>query len=334
MPIIWRSFIRSFLSLFLLVLTLIIFLLLLFRLHDIISLIAISASPIIIGKFIASLIPYSLPQAIPIAALITAYVLSERLSEKSEWVALRTLGFKKSTLLLPFCFLGLFLSLSALILLGEICPKMRETSRKLIHKAFTSNPLLLFQNDRFIPTKDSICLANESSSQGEHQLDNLFFIYKEPRSGYLQMLVIDHLRMDQHFDIQGFNVASISHHKEHLVLDQEKEVFVSISHLIPPFIPDLNAEEYLPFMKIQTTKELFRRLMLSCYPLLFTLLGVVYGMSIGKRQRSKAPLISILALASLSFVCYFSGRATNQWLLYLIPAVILPIAIFKKAKEN
>ena len=99
-----------------------------------------NASPLLIGRFILSVIPFSLVYTIPWGFLVAVLLVFGRLSAENELVSMRMAGVGLFRVAMPVFVLGILLSGLCLWLNISIGPKAKDTTKFVLYEAVKENP--------------------------------------------------------------------------------------------------------------------------------------------------------------------------------------------------
>jgi lipopolysaccharide export system permease protein len=345
MPILWRYLFIHFFQVFSLSVCAFISILLVTKFQDIARFASTGAAKSPTCLFICYQIPSILPLAIPVSCLIAALLLLQRLCRSHELTALRACGLSLSTLAAPLFFMGALLTLLNFIFVSEVAPKCRALSKGLAYEMAAANPLSLLQKETLVPLKNSYFDMKVLKS-GKYAKD-LIFIMKNLSNQRLGVLAAKELLLDGDY-LTGKSVSFISsvdskkvENFDHLVIENQVEMRTKTSeigqflhpsnwnfnfdYLTIPMIRAKNyagqeAKEHLPFKSYQ---EIARRLTLALAAFTFTVIGVAYGLEIG-RTRSKKALFWALSLAALFMICFLMAKSMKHSLLAPILCYLLP----------
>lgn len=99
-----------------------------------------NASPLLIGRFILSVIPFSLVYTIPWGFLVAVLLVFGRLSAENELVSMRMAGVGLLRIAMPVFVLGALLSGLCLWLNVSMAPKAKDTIKFVLYEAVRENP--------------------------------------------------------------------------------------------------------------------------------------------------------------------------------------------------
>ena len=349
MPILWRYLLRSYFQVFLLCVTGLISVLLVTRFQEIAKFATASASVVSIFFFTMYQIPYILPLAIPISCLISAILLLQKLSHSHELTAFRACGLGLAPIAFPLILSGVLLGFGNFVVASEIAPRCRGLSKKLIFDLVSSNPLVIMQKDTVLKFKDAYT-EMRSYKDGQFARD-VFVVTKNASSDRLGLMTAKELSVKDDI-LFGKDVSFISsidakndNGFDHLVIENQKMMNTKASNLSQHMQTAdwLKGSDYLPlklllakqvlekktnstFMKT-TSIEIAKRISLGLAAFTFTLIGVSYGMEIGRQKRKKGSFwaFGLAAFFMVSFVATKSlkGSPTAAILAYMLPHPII-----------
>jgi lipopolysaccharide export system permease protein len=335
MPIIWRYLLRSFFQVLTLSVSSFIAILLVLRFQEIARFASSGTAKLKVFLFALLQIPYILPIAIPISCLITAMLLFQRLSKTHELTAFRTCGLGLKPITTPLIYAGLFLSLFNWTISCEIAPRCRALSKELIYQTAAANPLFLLQKESLVKLKNAYIDMRVLKS-GKYAED-LIFATKNTTNNRLTLMIAKELTLRGDL-LKGEQVTLISsvdpkkeHGFDHLVIENQAVMDTKASNLSQHTqAADWNGSyEYQPLRAILAREavekkhetifsigrsaqlELSRRLSISLAAFTFTLIGVAFGMQIG-RHRSRKGIFWAIALASCYLICFVIAKSLRH----------------------
>lgn len=372
MPLFFSYLIKEFFTVFILALLSFITILFTTRLEDIAHFASFGADLQLIGFFTLLQIPYILPIAIPVSCLISSVLLMQRLSKDKELTALRASGFSLKDILTPLLFIALILSLVNLYTVSELTSLSHRKANSLKLELREINPLLLLHNKALMRAKGAFCSTRGQSKLGEHAKDLLCAIPNEKTETIL-LLLADSIETGKE-DLQSSGLSLISETKRGdgdfptvllETMDQSQISLVNFSHILGEKVfkvtnDSLSLKELLAKKEREknalsaleenqvneaarnTLKEsiaslrsdLARRLSLGLSPLAFTLLGIAFGITLG-RSPSPFKLAFPIGLAAVYLVLFFAGKATSgkpnlSFFLYLLPLFLISFFSLRK----
>lgn len=349
MPILWRYLTKHYLYVFFLSVLGFISVLLVTRFQDIARFAATGASKSFVLKFVLCQIPHILPLAIPISCLISAIVLFQTLSRSHELTALRVSGLGIGPITFPLIVWGILFSLLNFIVVSEISPQCKATSRGLSYQMTAMNPLCLLQKQTLIKLDHSF-LDMRILKSGRYAEDVLF-ITRNLSSKRLGIMAAKKLTVKNDL-LYGKDVAFIStidskkeDNFDHLVIENQKQMQTPSNQLIyylrsgnSNFNPDyLNMRMLLAKHRLEIgsqnkvnarlAQEIGRRISLALAPFIFTLIGIAFGIEIARVFKVKRVLWAT-ALTAFYLVAFISAKSLkHNWQLsvafFLLPHPIL-----------
>jgi lipopolysaccharide export system permease protein len=352
MAILWRYLLRSYFQVFLLSISGFVALLLVVRFSDIASFATTGAGWGTVGMFTLYQIPYILPLAIPISCLIASILLLQRLSHTHELTACRASGLGLKTILFPLFAAGLLLTLVNFTILSELGPACKARAKRLVYEMAMRNPLALFQKDSPIKLKDAY--VDIKTLRSGQYAEDLVLILKNLSNERLGLMTAKELWIEGD-SLMGKEVAFISSLDpkqedafDHLIIENQATMSTMASYL-SQLIQNADLQlhyDYLPLRLIlakrflsqkftfgHVEEELSRRFTLALAALSFTIIGVAFGVEIG-RNRNNRGLFWAIGLAAFFMVCYVGAKSFRHApiptvCLYLLPhPIILLFSIF------
>lgn len=363
MPIIWRYLLNDYLKVTLLSATAFIAILLTSRLEEIAHFTSLGPGFSLVLLFILYQIPYILPISLPVSCLIAAILLMQRLSSSHELTALRSASFSIRSILTPIMVAATFISLANFYVISELSTSAHLESNLLKNELRSINPLLLLHNKHLMRGKGIFFETLGASKMGESAQDIVIAIPNNENST-VNLLVAKNLQTENDgFTAEGLTIISSPGSAKtgniHLLVEnigstqssvedfahfiQKKVTNVSNDHLNMGLLlirlqdyknrrlQITTPEEKKEIQKAlrQSYSEILRRISAALSPLTFTLLGLSFGISIGRKANAKRILFAIL-LAAFYLITFFAakGLSTTLWvtaLLYLMPHVIIAI---------
>lgn len=348
MPLLWRYLLRNYFQVFLLCVTSFISVLIVLRFQDI-ARFATSGAPVLkVALFTLLQIPYILPMAIPVSSLIAAILLFQRLSLAHELTAFRACGLGLRSVATPLLFAGVFLTLVNFTIAGELSPRCRGYSKTLIYEMAMSNPLFVLQKESLVRLKNAY--YDIGVLKANRYAEDVLLVVKNSSNGRLTLMSAKELALKGDL-LKGEQVTLISSIDpkrgegfDHLVIENQAEMTTKASNL-SQFLQTVDWSmnyEYLPLRMIVAhdfvvkkrlalskiaREEIARRISLSLATFTFTLIGIAFGMQVG-RNRSKKGILWAIGLAAFYLVCFISAKSLRHSPLlstsiYLIPHPII-----------
>ncbi len=361
-PILWRYLTSAFMRIFLLSVSSFVAVLVVMRLEEIARFAAAGASWGNVILFTFYQIPYILPIAIPISCLIAALILFNRMSFAQELTSLRAAGLSLSTLTAPLIFLSVLLGIANFYISSELAPHMRAQSKALVLQMTASNPLVLLQKDALIRFKQAY-LDMRTSSAGKAR--DVLFIARNGSTGKLGLMIAKELDVVKD-DLQGKQVSFLSsldpkipQSYDHLVIENQAAMTTGAAGL-SQFWEDAQwqlHEDYLPLRLLLAKEavehngvltrfgrahaEFAKRSSLALASVTFTLLGLAFGMQIGRQPRRRS-LGWAIAIVITFLVVFISGKSLKSlpktaFLLYLLPhplIALICLLVFRRTAKG
>ncbi len=361
MPIIWRYLLRSYFQVLILCVSSFIAVLLVLRFQEVSRFASSGTAKLKVLSFAALQIPYILPIAIPVSCLITAILLLQRLSKTHELTAFRTCGLGLKPIITPLIFAGLFLSLINLTISCEIAPRCRALSKELIYQAVASNPLFLFQKESLVKLKNAY-IDMKVLKSGKYAEDVVFAI-KNTSNDRLTLMIAKDLSLEGDL-LKGEQVALISSVDpkkgqgfDHLVIENQAVMNTKASHLSQyTQSADWDSTYECQSLRMILAREsleknhhslfsvgrgaqleISRRISIGFAAFTFTLIGVAFGVQIG-RNNSKKGILCAIALASFYLICFVAAKSlkhcpTVSSLIFLFPHPVIILFSLKSLKS-
>lgn len=358
MPIVWRYLLRSYFQVLLLCVSAFICILIVIRFQEV-ARFATSGAPMLKVLLFALLqVPYILPIAIPVSGLIAAMILFQRLSLTHELTAMRTCGMGLRALATPLFFAGFLLTLVNFTVASELSPRCRSISKQLIFEMAAANPLFLLQKESLVKLKNAyydigVLKANQYA-------EDVLLIVKNTSSGRMTVMSAKELALDGDL-LKGKQVAFISSVDskkdrgfDHLVIENQAEMNTKAAHL-SQFLQTVDwtasyenlplrmilAHDFVQKNHLNVSKgaqvEISRRISISLAAFTFTLIGVAFGMQIG-RNRSKKGIVWAICLAAGFLVCFIAAKSFRHSpmlssAIYLLPHPFIALLALRSLKS-
>ncbi|MCP5491650.1 MAG: LptF/LptG family permease [Chlamydiales bacterium] len=358
MPTVWKYCLSQFIKIFFLTLCGFITLLLVMRLGDIAHFAAQSNEWSTVALFMLYQIPYILPLAMPIAALTAAFITMRQLCDSSEMTALRAGTLSINNIHTPILCAALLLSGVNFMLASELTPYSRMQTRKLVHKTTTRNPLFLLKKSKYVRLSDtsidlSIVKANKHAK-------NLTFITFNKSADRLSAVFAKDLKV-KNGQLKIENLTQLAYlpsdNFDHLLIENQQETDLPAENL-SLFLrnPSVRiAYDSLPWrqMRLKAVSDIgnkryqnaflyecVRRTSYGMSPLTFSLIGLSFGLQIGRNRRKRALVLATcltaLLLASVLVGKSFETKPILAALCYYLPHPIAWILAwrYKNLKEQ
>lgn len=349
MPILWRYLLRSYFQVFVLSVSGFIGILLVTRFQDIARFAATGAPKGYLLLFILYQIPFILPLAIPISCLIAALLLFQNLSRSHELTAMRAAGLGLMPLALPILLSAILLSFANFMMTSEIGPKSRARSKSLVFEMTIANPLCVLSKDSLIKLKDTY--VDLHSLKSGRSAKDVLLVQRNLSHERLGIVLAKELSFEGD-ELVGKEVTLISsitpklpettqESFDHLVIENQSLMRTKASEMLQYLrSSDWNfGEDYLPLRLLRAKEkfepqnsgkakqEIARRLSLGLAPITFTLIGLGFGMEIGRTRRLR-PILWAIALASLYMIFFMAARSMKHSPLqsafvYLLPHPVI-----------
>jgi lipopolysaccharide export system permease protein len=380
MPILWHTFISQFLKIMIFCTIAFVAILLILRLDEIAHFIALGAPIPAVFRFTLYQIPYILPIAIPMSCLIAAYIFMQNLSSTHELTALRASGISIKNIIYPILLTASLIGLLNLWIVSEVATQSHLTNNQLKNQLRAINPLLIMSNKHFMRLKGIYFEASGSSKAGE-SANKAFLAVPHKNEGRISLLIAEELKASpEHFftnqstlifplkvskDNQGFDQLFVENTgksytaiqdfspllKEKISLINNDYLKMSLLiiriHEYRKAIDEAKAIEDIAKIKElriglgKSLSDIARRLSMAFCVIGFTLIGLSFGIQIG-RQHKKSNLFWVIGLTVLYLVCFFTAKGLGRnWplatILYLAPTlllIILPFFIFNRISRG
>jgi lipopolysaccharide export system permease protein len=307
---------------------------------------ATGASSLYVLKFIFYQIPFILPLAIPLSCLISALILFQKMSRSHELTAVRAAGLGLLPIAVPLLASSAIVSILNFSMISEVGPKCRGLSKGLAYEIAAINPLCLLQKDTLIKLKNTY--VDMKALRSGKYAEDVCFVMRNVSNQRLGLMLARQLFLEGQ-KITGKEVTFISsldpkddHCFDHLVIENQNEMqteagelaqylrssewnlgydALDLKTLLAKYRVDKDRERAFP--------ELARRLSLGLSAMLFTLVGIAYGMQMSRNSYRKNTLWAV-ALMALYLVCFVAAKSVkHNWplsiSLYLAP---LPVLLF------
>jgi len=358
MPLLWRYLLRSYFQVFFLCVSGFIAILLVTRFQDIAKFAAASSSIKSVSLFTLYQIPYILPLAVPISCLIAAMLLFQKLSHTHELTAFRACGLGLKPIVYPLIIAGSLLSFANFTVASEMAPYCRSLSRQLVYELVATNPLVIMQKDTVLKLH-GVHVDMKSYRDGELAKD-VIFITKNTSNGRIGLMTAKELSLKDEL-IYGKDVtfiSSIDPKKEqafdHLVIENQQSMYTKAANLTQHMQTAdwLKSNDYLPVRMLIAKKlldrgpdrtmskainiEIAKRASLGLAAFTFTMVGLAYGMEIGRLRRKKGTFwaFGLAAFFMISFVATKSLKSIPlaACLAYLLPHPIILLFCLKNMR--
>ncbi|MCB1148970.1 MAG: LptF/LptG family permease [Chlamydiia bacterium] len=292
------------------------------RLEDIARFAAFGASLGAVLRFAAYQIPYILPMATGVAALISSITLVQRLSSSQELTALRSSGLSLRQIFAPILIAAGFLAALNFYIVSEIATTSQLKSRQLKQQISLINPLTLINHSQLIQNKN-LYLTSESRLLAKGTLGNVNLTLWNGATGRLNLVTAREIGYeDPLITVEGLaTIASFPGSGADTLylenVDSSKMDIQSFSSYLTQRSSKVKNDylrlEYL-LVRLGSIEdssgysEIFRRISLALAVVTFTLLGLAFGLRIGRRK-SLMGVVIVTLLTTVQLVAFFSAKA-------------------------
>lgn len=354
-PVLWRYVSSHYLKIFLFSTLALVLCLLTLRLEEIAHFASIDPSGSYIAPFVLYQIPYILPIAIPLSTLISSMVLVQSLSATHEISAMRALGYSLKSIFAPILFLAALISALNFYIVSEVATMTHRQTNLLKTELRSINPLLLLHNKHLLRVKGVFFDALGPSKMGELASD-VVVAFPGKNNGRMTLFIAKKLETQgEQFSGEYLTILSTPGASDKLLIENIGETHSEMedfSDLLQKKVWNLN-DDYLGFkylsLRLQELRntpqddlkksakaetkilsEMARRVSLGIAPFTFTLMGLSFGLTIGRRE-SRRGVIWVTALAALFLTTFFLAKGADTRLaatlaLYFVPHLIVVAA--------
>lgn len=372
MPLLWRYSIGQFLKIVLASMAAFIAILLTMRLDEIAHFAALGAPLSYLLLFTLYQIPYILPIALPLSCLIASLIFMHRLSQTHELTVLRASGFSLRDLLTPLLLTAAFLSLGNFWIISEIATQSHLQTNLLKSELRSVNPLLLLHNKHLMRLKGLYFEPLGPSHVGESASDVIFAIPNKHQKR-LTLFIAQQLKTSSSvFIAQGVTLLTSTASEQdkdydNLLIENMEESVTQVddfSEILQKKVWTINNDYLkLPLLMIRSQEqrkalrqaqkegadraeikqlksqlnrsltEITKRISIACAVLSLTLMGIAFGIHIGRQHKSRN-LTMVIALTTFYLVSFFVAKGVDQSLvlssvLYMAPLfLIILISLF------
>ena len=322
------------------------------------------ASPLLVGQFILSVLPFSLIYTIPWGFLVAVLLVFGRLSAENELVSMRMAGVGLLRVSMPVFVIGAMLSGLCLWLNIAMAPKAKDTIKFVLYEAVKENPNALLDpgvvQTRFQGQKVFVESRNGDTLNGMH----LYQLDEENETGFptasvyareAKLKIIQknkQLRLhltDAYMEARnpdGTRELAFIGEQEPLLFDfsVERKKRRKANTMTNTEIREKLAskEELEPKKRYNLSNEIHRRYAFSCACLALAMVAVPLGINARRKETSTGLAISIvLGLGYFLFFMIasnFQKKAGNTAIiLFWLPNVvclILGIVLFFRARRK
>ncbi|MCH9630731.1 MAG: hypothetical protein S4CHLAM37_07350 [Chlamydiia bacterium] len=342
MPLLWRYLLKDYFKILLLSTLVFVCILLVMRAQEIARFATLSSGGLGVFLFTLYQIPYILPFALCISTLIAAMLTMQSLTSSHEVTAFRCAGAALRSLISPILLASLFLCIVNFMIISELAPKCKLSSSSLLYETASNNPLILFRKNKFLKIKDSYVDMNFTDN--DSLAENVIFAFKDSSSNKLSLILAKSLELAGKelvgSDLSLFSSLQTKADFDDLLLENQQQMTIDagkISTLLQKSKQQIKFE-HLPTKQLilkkkmgpktkKVKKEYFfevsKRAFFTFAPFTFTLLGLSFGIQIGRKlNRSKMAKVSLLIL--FIFVCYLLAKAMHKSPPLALTIFILP----------
>ncbi len=349
MPLLWRYLLRNYIQVFCLSVVGFISVLLVTRFQTIARFAATGASKLYILKFVFFQIPFILPLAIPVSCLIASFLIFQRMSRSHELTAIRISGLSFFPIIFPLIACGTIIGLLNFTMVSEATPKCRALSKNLAYEMTTINPLCLLQKDTLIRLKNTY-VDMKILKSGKYAED-VCFIMRNMSNQRLGLMLAKKISLeDQNLIGDGVSFISAIDPKnrncfDHLIIENQTKMETQANHLADYLrSSDWNfSYDYLNLRMLQAKgvveessnggpnpkalQEISRRISLGLAAIIFTLVGIAFGIETQRGRNVKRVLISsgLMAFYLVTFAAAKSMKHNGSvsTTLYLLPLLFI-----------
>jgi lipopolysaccharide export system permease protein len=310
---------------------------------------ATGASPLLVAKMIASLVPHYLGLALPAAFFAAIFMATARVGDDNELDAMLATGRSITRMAVPYFLVAGALAIFNLYLFGFLQPLTRYGYNAAVHDARHAGWDARLEANRFVAVKDGYTLAADSVGANGRTLGGVFVERHDARGE--QVVTAEDGRLVPAADgaslllelTNGVIVGGRPDGTVSTVRFASGRINEDFTVVRPPYrargvnvreltLPELRAgagtAPQTELAGAQRAGEFHGRLARSMLPLLLPLLALPLGMAAKRGRRAPGTVFAVLALLALNQALQFgesmaeTGRAV-AWL-----AVWLPVALF------
>jgi lipopolysaccharide export system permease protein len=305
----------------------------------------------LIWKYLAIGIPETLNLTIPMAVLVSTLLVFGRLSADSEIAAMRSCGINLWRIMGWPLAVGAALSLFSLFINSEVTPPNHEARRRLTAAAGFGSAMDLLEPGRFINDFQNIKIRFDSKTG--HWLHNVL-IYDYSRPKVIREIRAEKARIEFERDnlqielhrvrIDPFQPdkpgAATADRMTHVIPDalkarnyrqriKDMRFAPLLNHyrkLVRGEVPDVT-EAQRPVQRSAALFELHKRLVLSCAPLCFILIGMPLGIR-SHRKESTAGVATALGISFSFYILLITAESlARKPHLFLHLVIWIPVAV-------
>ncbi len=296
------------------------------RFKEIARFTALSGNIIQTFCFTAYQFPLILPIAIPISAFIASLLLLQRMSRSHELTALRASGCSLGLILAPLLFAAALLAIGNFSICAEIAPHCRKSSKAMLFRETSVNPLLLLERQQLVRIKNAY--FNMQMQEEGKRASDLILIAENAAHKRLGLFMARELSVEGEKTLLGRDVTLISHLNENhhleedgfdpLIIDNQAWMSTAaplLSQFLKRNRPRLETNAMSVRMlrlrslverkKIASaaSSEILRRVSLSLAVFSFTLIGATFGIEVGRTPKRRiAVALALVLLILISFL--------------------------------
>lgn len=302
------------------------------RLHQIAKIASFGASGWSLLQFALYQIPYILPLVIPIACLISAILITQRLSSQNEITTLRASGLSFRSIFSPLLFGGVALALLNFYIISEVSTSARLHLKLITNELSSIDPIALLRSKHLQSLKNFYGQAKSAPLRND--VEDVQIAFWDRNSEQIRLLLASKASPTKDgVEVSEMALLSPLSDKKGFAFETASKVQLSSKDL-SLFMKQRAWEvkpEFLPLkwllasdpMRPRQISELFRRISLSFAAFSFTLMGIAFGMALG-RERSQKGIISAVCLSAIFLVCFFLAKQNSDTLLYSTLLYSLP----------
>ncbi len=361
LPLLWRYLFFQYAKTLLLSLAGFLLILLSTRLEDAAKLLSLGTSFSSVCLYILYQIPYVLQIALPISTLIGALYLFQRLSANSELTAARASGISLFELLAPLMIFSIFIAVCSFEIFFDLSAQAHLEGKKLEYSVRSTQPLAMLANSSMLEKK-GIKLDMRGSLISDKYAEDMILAMN---TGSLSLILAKKVASDKGI-LHGEDTTLITTRPNGLIIENTKENATSLAEVslvanknrmwkaqndllsLPLLLAKRSeleqkaeaklASEKSPKSKLRKIRridaEIVRRFSLALSIVTFTLLGIAYGSTVGRMNKTKR-LFWVASLTGLFLVSYLAAKGMDKKpitaiLLYTIPHIVIVVASFRR----
>lgn len=288
----------------------------------------------------------------------------QTLSTTHELTAMRAGGFSLKKILFPVLLAAGVLSVLNFVMISEVATRSHLATRKMEHDLGNINPLHLLRHKQLSKIKN-ISTHAFSSTNSQNSVQDIAVGFWDHRHKRINILFAKKLYMDgellkgNHMTTIGTLDSKDTDFFDNLVVENAESMETKMDDFSQFFRKRVWRLQHADYLKMtllrahmreakktlaspQTTKEeayqakkqltrsraeILRRMSIGLAAFSFTLLGISFGMRIGRNKSSKG-LIILISLATMFLISYFVGKGFDNRidisaLLYIGPHFII-----------